>query len=186
MRIACLFLGFLLLSPFCGAQPEQFRFTHIGVPDGLSQDIVTAVCQDRQGFLWVGTEYGLNRYDGYTILTFRHDPEDSSSLSNNSVRTIFEDDGGRLWIGTDIGLNKLVPGTLRFQRVPLPDGMSFISALSEAPKGTLWIGAQHLVTVRTGPFLRPGVPPGGRHREDRADHRPRHHGRCLGGHSSGT
>lgn len=145
MRIACLSLGFLLLSPFCRTQPEPLRFTHIGVPDGLSQDIVTAVCQDRQGFLWVGTEYGLNRYDGYTILTFRHDPEDSSSLSNNSVRTIVEDAGGRLWIGTDAGLNELVPGRLRFRRVPLPNGISYVSALLEDPKSTLWIGAQHLV-----------------------------------------
>lgn len=135
----------LLASIGATAQPARYRFSHIGVPDGLSQDIVTAICQDQEGFLWFGTEYGLNRYDGYTITVFRHNPDDSTSLSNNSIRTLFCDSRGTLWVGTDNGLNRLRRATLSFERVVLPPGISYISGIAEGDSGVLWIAAHRIV-----------------------------------------
>ena len=85
---------------------QQTPFKHISIDDGLSQSAVHCLLQDRQGFVWLGTQDGLNRYDGYGFKIFRHDPQDSLSISDNWIQTIYEDRNGRLWIGTDgDGLN---------------------------------------------------------------------------------
>ena len=75
-------------------------FDHLTVAQGLSQGSVTCILQDRQGFMWFGTQDGLNRYDGYTVRVFRNNPADSSSLAENFVVSITEDRNGGLWIGT--------------------------------------------------------------------------------------
>ena len=99
----------LLLSCFPGylfGQNEDLKFEHIGLEQGLSQNTVWGILQDNQGFMWFATESGLNRYDGYNITVYKHDPDDPSSLSHNNIRSIYEDHTGVLWIGTDDGLNR--------------------------------------------------------------------------------
>lgn len=70
------------------------------VKDGLSQGYVHCILRDKQGFMWFSTSDGLNRYDGYEMKTFRHDPKDKYSLPDNSVGQMMEDDKGNFWLGT--------------------------------------------------------------------------------------
>jgi ligand-binding sensor domain-containing protein/serine phosphatase RsbU (regulator of sigma subunit) len=92
---------------------HNIRFDHLTVKDGLSQSGVTCIFQDHQGFMWFGTQDGLNRYDGYTFTVFKHDPTDPKSLNENFISLIAEDKDKTLWIGT---LNN--PKTLnKFDRV---------------------------------------------------------------------
>ena len=65
----------------------------------------TALCQDREGFLWIGTDAGLKRFDGNRCDIYRNDELDKGSLSDNSVISLFCDSNGRIWVGTVNGLN---------------------------------------------------------------------------------
>lgn len=110
-------ISFLLVLT-AGAQ--TLRFEHFGINEGLSQSSVMCMYQDSDGFLWFGTWDGLNRYDGYTFRHFRHDPADSSTLSNNSILSITEAPDGRLWIGTaNRGMNVMDRKSGTVIRVPL-------------------------------------------------------------------
>lgn len=95
---------FLLLPTLSSSattlSPEKRRFEHFTTVDGLSQNTVYAISQDRFGFMWFGTVVGLNRFDGYSFKVYHHDENNPNSLSANEVSAIFEDTEGRLWIGT--------------------------------------------------------------------------------------
>lgn len=106
----------------CAQTPVLER---IGIEQGLSQGFVTCMLQDREGFIWAGTQNGLNRFDGHRFLTFHHDPFDTLSLSGNMVTSIFET-GEFLLVGTlGNGLNIFHKKTQRFFRVPhLPAAQS--------------------------------------------------------------
>jgi two-component system, sensor histidine kinase ChiS len=95
---------------------NNIYFTTLTKENGLSQNSIYCIIQDKKGFLWIGTEDGLNRYDGYQFKIFRNNKSDPNSLSYNYVRSIFEDFDGNLWIGTNGGgLNKYDPKTERFK-----------------------------------------------------------------------
>ena len=99
-----------MLSFILSAQPAQLRFSKYGVKDGLSQSFVTSMLQDKVGFMWFGTQDGLNRFDGYNFVVYRHVPGDEKSLSENWIWDIYEDSKGYLWCGTFGG------GASRFDR----------------------------------------------------------------------
>src|SRR5579872_4673282 len=80
------------------------RFTHISVDQGLSQSTVNAILQDHIGFMWFGTEEGLNRYDGYSFVVYRHNSADPKSLPDDMVTALLEDQKQQLWVGTQRGL----------------------------------------------------------------------------------
>ena len=89
---------------------NNIRFDQIGLEEGLSQSVVNAILQDRKGFLWVGTDDGLNRYNGYSFTVFKPDADNPESLSDRSVTAIVEDPNGNLWIGTrQGGVNRYDP-----------------------------------------------------------------------------
>lgn len=89
---------------------------HLSSEDGLSNNIVYDIYQDHEGFIWIATENGLNRFDGYEFKKFYHSDSDSSTLSSNIVRSITEDEEGNLWIGTFNGLNLYDRRTQSFHR----------------------------------------------------------------------
>lgn len=83
------------------------QFKRIGLKEGLSNNSVTTIFQDRYGFMWVGTFDGLNQYDGYQFRTFKNSLDDSLSLPNNRVSAIEEDGAANLWVGTKMGVYRL-------------------------------------------------------------------------------
>ncbi len=84
-------------------ESRSVRFQHLSRDDGLSQAFVYDIVQDPRGFMWFGTQEGLNRWDGYAFTVFAHDPADADSISDESIRTMLVDSNGTLWIGTDAG-----------------------------------------------------------------------------------
>ena len=101
------FLWFLLVAvpTALRCQPANLQFDHITTTNGLSQDVVTAIYPDQFGFLWVGTEDGLNRYDGYSVKIYKHSSRDSSTLLDNSISGICDYDDDDLLVATSSGLS---------------------------------------------------------------------------------
>lgn len=125
----------------------QLKFDHLSTTEGLSQVTANCILQDRRGFIWIGTQNGLCRFDGYVFKVFKHDPEDPESLSDNYVWTLCEDHDGQLWVGTyNGGLNRFDPRRERFRHYSglSPDGnpsrQEPVRAICEDRNGTLWIG----------------------------------------------
>jgi len=130
------------------AQQNELSFGHLTIDDGLSQNSVNCIHQDRNGFLWFGTHDGLNRYDGYEFIHYRNERNNSNSISNNYIYDIHEDDDGILWIATfGGGLNSLNPTTGEINRIEMisNDSVAFpgtsLFSICEYPKGILWIGS---------------------------------------------
>lgn len=146
---------------------QTTRFEHLTTADGLSQRIVLCLLQDRRGFIWAGTQDGLNRFDGYKFKIFRKDGVDSSGLTSNYIWTLFEDYDGILWVGTlGGGLCKFNPDTETFDSYVADekDDRRLVSnnvlSITESPStpGSLWIGTRegglHKFDKRTGTFTR--------------------------------
>ena len=116
------------------------RFTHLSVEQGMSQSTVNAILQDHAGFLWFGTEEGLDRYDGYTFVAFKHDARDSKSIADDVVTALFEDGQHRLWVGTEHGLCLFDRPTETFTRIP--SVLDRVKSIVDAPDGTLWVASE--------------------------------------------
>jgi ligand-binding sensor domain-containing protein/signal transduction histidine kinase len=87
-------------------QNPTLRFDHISIQQGLSNSAVTAGAQDEHGIIWFGTFDGLNKYNGYEFVVYRHNSDDNSSISDNIIYDMYADGKGSLWIGTDNGLSR--------------------------------------------------------------------------------
>jgi len=106
MRCLTLLTFCFALSIAC-AQPSTLYFEKINTGNGLSHNKVNCILQDKRGFIWIGTEDGLNRYDGNEFLVFRSLPGKTDCISGNIIKDILEDNAGVLWIATaDGGLSK--------------------------------------------------------------------------------
>ncbi len=112
------FIFFLIGKLF--AQFDSPYFDLISVNQGLSCSSVFSIVQDSTGFMWFATEDGLNRFDGYECKVFRHDPTDTTTISENSVKKLFVDDKGRLWVISRSGrLDCFLPGSESFHHMRL-------------------------------------------------------------------
>jgi PAS domain S-box-containing protein len=136
-----------LISPAHSTPIENRQMSNLSVAQGLSQSSVNCLLQDSLGFLWIGTQDGLNRYDGNGFLVYHHDPLDPSSLSDNFINTLLEDREGIIWIGTQNGwLNSFDRKTGHFTRHPYsPEktgniGGPGIFAIRQDAIGDLWLG----------------------------------------------
>jgi ligand-binding sensor domain-containing protein/anti-sigma regulatory factor (Ser/Thr protein kinase) len=123
--IACLTL-LSLSSLFLFAQPETVKYERFTTEDGLSSNVVYCSFQDKYGYLWVATNDGLNRYDGYTFKTYRQDPNDSSSIPSNSITMFCEDGDGNLWVNTSAGLCRYERKEDNFKRVIVSGKTAFL------------------------------------------------------------
>ncbi len=128
-------------------QISDISFDHISLEDGLSQSIVKCILQDKNGFMYFGTEDGLNIYDAYAFTILRNSPRDPNSLSYNDITTLCEDNIGRLWIGTfNSGMNLYIPDKkeiIRFNfKLQNTNSLSNnnINAAVLDNKGNIWIG----------------------------------------------
>lgn len=134
------------LLGIASGRSDSIRFKHISLDDGLSQNSVFCILQDSKGFMWFGTQDGLNKYDGYNFTIYKREPGNRNSLNGARVNALCEDPSGILWIGTDSGLNRFDPRTETFYRYRTtpntPDGLNnpTINALCPDRRGALWIG----------------------------------------------
>jgi ligand-binding sensor domain-containing protein/signal transduction histidine kinase len=127
---------------------RDLKFTHLTTSDGLSQAYVTAILQDHRGFMWFATRDGLNRYDGNTFVTYKHNPNDPGTLSSNFIQDLIEDDHGYLWIATNTGLNKFDSANERVTRYvhdpnnPNSIGGAYVTSIARDSRGFIWLGIE--------------------------------------------
>lgn len=143
-QVCSVCLLFLFSTPWNSyAQSSQLRFEHLTVNQGLSNHIVYAMLQDSQGYLWFATDNGLNKYDGYTLTTYKKTPGDTTSLAGNSMPQLMEDRDGYIWIGTmGQGLCKFDRRTEKFTcYAPNPPTLNLgaTHTMSEDREGYLWV-----------------------------------------------
>jgi signal transduction histidine kinase/ligand-binding sensor domain-containing protein/DNA-binding response OmpR family regulator len=141
-------LCFILLpASLPGQTPVTYlRFTRISLEQGLSQTTVTCILQDCKGLMWIGTQDGLNRYDGYEFKVYKNDPQDPTTLSDDEVYCIHEDHSGILWVGTKNGLNRFRRENEQFIVFRhQPENLESLShnavwCIHEDSDGVLWLG----------------------------------------------
>ncbi|MFA9389670.1 MAG: two-component regulator propeller domain-containing protein [Prolixibacteraceae bacterium] len=144
---AILFI-FIIVS-LTHALGQEMDFKHLTVDDGLSSNRIRSVFRDSRDYLWVCTDYGLNRYDGSKIETYYHNPEDSTSLTNNYVLCSFEDKNGNLWFGTNFGLNLYNRQTntfIRFYNDSLKQNSltdNNVRDILQDKNGTIWVATMN-------------------------------------------
>ncbi len=174
--------GFLLAP---AAEPQalskSMRFRRLSIEEGLSQATGQAILQDNMGFMWFGTQGGLNRYDGHTFTLYKHDSHEPTSLAHNHVWALCDDDSGNLWIGTDGGgldrWDRRADTFIHHRHDPEdPASLSGdrVRALLLDSSGTLWVGTAAAGLSRhdsvTGTFSRirsgPVAPKGGKRNTD--------------------
>ncbi len=124
--------------------PVPLHFESFTIDDGLSQGYISAILQDKQGFMWFGTNDGLNKYDGYSFTVFRHNPSNPNSLAGDDISCLFEDSHQRLWIGLrgkGIDIYDPVLNTFRHIRQALPGGLrsDFTLSINEDRSGAFWV-----------------------------------------------
>lgn len=138
--------GLLFLCFVSGAQPN-FRFDHLTIQDGLSQSQPYCIFQDSKGYVWIGTQDGLNRFDGYDFKIYKNDPFDSTTLTHNWVWSVAEDAHGDIWVGTFQGLCQYVRNEDRFIQYyySMEDSTSISgnrpNYILKDKKGRLWISS---------------------------------------------
>jgi len=153
MRKISIITVFLFLSFIVNAADndnfDNFRFEHLTISDGLSQSAVNEITQDCFGFVWIGTQDGLNRFDGYEVKVYKNDPQDKNSLTNNQILAITSDTSGNLWIGTfGGGLNIYNPHCDSFLNIiNRPEFFKNISGneimrVFRDSKGNMWVGTE--------------------------------------------
>ncbi len=129
------------------AQNVQYNFLKLDVNKGLSHNQPNCFLKDRKGFIWIGTNSGLNRFDGYSVKVFLNDQRDTSSISISHVSSLVEDPDGRVWAGTTNGgvfTNVFNPETETFahgtrtilQQYGIPEGT--ITTIIKDSKGFYW------------------------------------------------
>ena len=114
MKKTFILIHLALIQAFCFGQ--NYRINHFTVNQGLSQSVVYTTFQDSRGFVWIGTQDGLNRFDGYTFVKYLHNPNDTNSISDSWIYSVTEDKDGNLWVGTRRGLNKFNFAKNKFTR----------------------------------------------------------------------
>lgn len=149
-RCLCV-VALFILTPESFGQGTNVKFKHISIRDGLSQSTLNDILQDELGYIWFGTQDGLNRYDGYEFKIFKHDIDNPSSISSGFVNCLYTMNDGYLWIGTNAGINIYEHATEEFlsleseypSLLELAD-KHVISILSTSDS-TYWLGTKNIV-----------------------------------------
>lgn len=144
------FITFLLVFSFTSStysNNQYIKFRHLTVENGLSQSGVLCILQDKQGFMWIGTRDGLNRYDGYNFVVYNYTNNNSHSIGNSIIQCLLEDSKGRLWVGTyGGGLNLYDRDNdrfIRYQNNPNNKNSisdNFVMSIYEDSTGIIWVG----------------------------------------------
>lgn len=140
----------LLCPSASSAKTDSYPYAHfsffMGTSDGLSQNDITAITQDSAGFMWLGTRNGLNRYDGYSVVQYKQDLQDSSTLGSNIITALAAGTDGSVWVGTLNGLERYDPASGVFNKYAYEDeygisGIEFgeVSSISVTSSGSVWV-----------------------------------------------
>jgi ligand-binding sensor domain-containing protein/signal transduction histidine kinase len=123
----------------------NLEFESFNTTSGLSQNFVTSIAQDKEGFLWIGTDDGLNRFDGYEFKVFKNNEKSKNTIVDNSIRAICVAPDSSIWIGSNNGVCRYFPKTETFQQFPIDytdstklSGAS-VSDIKIHPDGSIWI-----------------------------------------------
>ena len=140
-------LYFLLFSPYVLSSVDNIRFETIDSDSGLSQQTVMSIFQDSKGFIWFGTQEGLNKYDGIKFTIYQPKYNDPDAISSGWINSITEDDEGNLWIGTRNGVNILNTNTNKFTRYNAGEGIDSLNdqvarVVHHQKNGTMWVGTR--------------------------------------------
>ena len=122
------------------SQNNNFRFKHLNVSNGLSNNNVASILQDHEGFMWFGTSNGLNKYDGYNCKVYKHNSQVPTSLISSEVNKLYEDNEKNLWVGSLRGLCRYQKDKDYFIRYP-EVGTYPITAIKEDHKKNLYVGS---------------------------------------------
>lgn len=136
----------ILFLPFLAhAQVFNLEFEDYNTTDGLSQNHVSAIVQDKNGFMWFGTDDGLSRFDGHDFKIYKYQENNPNSLVDNSIRALFIDEKGAIWIGTNKGICKFYPETETFEQFEIDYiditkvSGSQVSSIKKDKYGSIWI-----------------------------------------------
>lgn len=147
MKKNAFLLMLLTLSSIISVNAQnKYYFEQVTVADGMSQNNITCIYQDKQGFMWFGTTNGLNKYNGYEIEEFYSKTNETNSLCDNSISALFCDSYQQLWVGTSNGLCKYNPQSNDFEQVHLQNNSKgtsenqHILSFYEDKNHVLWIG----------------------------------------------
>jgi signal transduction histidine kinase/CheY-like chemotaxis protein/ligand-binding sensor domain-containing protein len=130
----------LLIYKVGFSQNQKLTFTHLNTSHGLSQDHVNAILKDHKGFMWFATDEGINKYDGYTFSTYRHDPSIATTISNNYVYDIIEDENNTMWVATGSGLDKFDRSKDIFTRFSPSTATLSVRDILLDKKKIIWLG----------------------------------------------
>ena len=106
--LVCIFSCLKISTSYANIR-ESFNFKNITIEDGLSQSTVETIYQDSKGYIWIGANDGLDRYNGYEFKHYKHDKYDKNSIANNYIVDIIEDKNGYIWVSTIGGLSRINP-----------------------------------------------------------------------------
>jgi ligand-binding sensor domain-containing protein/signal transduction histidine kinase len=132
----------LTLVRFEVLRAQEIIFNHLTTENGLSQNNAWTSLKDNRGFMWFGTDDGLNRYDGYNFSVYYNHPDDSTSICSNAITMLYQDSKHRIWVGTKAGLSLYIPGTDKFASFfsDLGDRDNLIKSICEDDNKNIWIG----------------------------------------------
>jgi signal transduction histidine kinase/ligand-binding sensor domain-containing protein/DNA-binding response OmpR family regulator len=149
-KIICLFSQLIFIISVSFAQIDELRFNRLSTSDGLASNGINDIIQDSHGFIWLATNNGLHRWDGYKIRIFLHDPNDSSTLSSSAANFLYEDSDNNIWIGAfREGLNRFNSIDESFTRYnigntnPEAHNQNIIAEICEDSDKNLWIGTDY-------------------------------------------
>ncbi len=146
-------LLFIFTTNFLFSQVSNFKFRNINISDGLSNNNVHSIVQDKLGQMWFATNNGLNKYNGKEFTVYRNIPGNNNSISSSETTNILSDRDGYIWIGTFNGLNRYDPKTDTFkifhkrQTVKYSLSHSLIKCSLDIPNGNIWFGTENGVSI---------------------------------------
>jgi len=149
-------LGIFFSVALNAQQSNNYSIQYYSTNDGLSQNEVTSIIQDKYGFMWFGTRGGLNRFDGYNFKRFKPESNNPNSLHNPSIERLYKDSKGRIWIGTKSGGCSLFDSGKEQFSIPedsintIPDR---IISFKEDSAGAMWIGSWNRGVYKLGEHL---------------------------------
>jgi len=150
MKLRLNAIWFFLMLLICTSLRAQrpVVFNHLTMENGLSQNSVMAITQDKNQLIWLGTHHGLNRYDGYRFKIYTSSSDNHNSISDNVITSLLSDSKGHLWVGTENGLNIYNEKSDRFIRINKKNAAKSFSRDSvecvyEDPQKNIWIGSNN-------------------------------------------